>query len=236
MAQIRDEFEREEIHRERAELGAEHAPTHERDALLRIRGEGREDGSDGRVDAGIQHAADDVSRGGVNHLRVVAQFRREIREHAEGRERDAQPQKPRAMFSEAAADSIKDDAPHRRVHGVHPTRHQQDRRRGARSKAVNVRKKFRDVAADDELENQLAAKIGGRITEALRIGRFAFGGSHEVNRPARSCWARTSLIFTGRPEAQDCSIACITATVTRPSRVSGCGVSPAVRQRAKYSM
>ena len=44
------------------------------------------------------------------------------------------------------------------------------------------------------------------------------------------------LIFTGTPRAQDSSIACIRATVTTPSRTSGLGVSPAARQRAKYSM
>ena len=98
-------------------------------------------------------------------FRGVAEIGRLKRQHAERRERHAQPEKPRTAFAQTAVRLVENNSPHRRVNRINPSREGDDGSAGDRGKAVDVREKFAQVTADDEGENQLPGDIARGIAE-----------------------------------------------------------------------
>ena len=143
----------------------------QRDALVRIGGQRRQDRRHRRVDARVEHVAADVREGGIDGLGVVSHVGRQERQHAKGGERHAQPEEPGPALAPSAAGAVENDAPYRRVDGVYPARDEQDGadRRGRDLVSVGI--KIRDIP-NDPAEQELPGDVARGVAESCRVGGF----------------------------------------------------------------
>ena len=106
------------VHEEHARFRAEHPVTGQHDPLVRVGRKRRKDGCNRCIDPRVKDAADDVSGTAINGLGRRTQVRHGERQKSGQRERETEPEEPRAALAPAAVGFIKNDPPHRRIERI----------------------------------------------------------------------------------------------------------------------
>ena len=161
---------------EAADVTAEHAERIGVVALDRVGGEIRKNRCDRRLDAGIDSTrCEDVGDEGVPELGgLIRQGRCRERDEHRHRERDREPQEPRAALAPLRACMVDDRTPHDGGDRVGEARDKQDRRRAERTgrgDAEHIGVEVHDVRGEGDIQ-QIARHIGERVAHHLLEGQF----------------------------------------------------------------